>query len=280
MKKITDLSVRQTLVPRAPESYKGTFGHVLVVAGNEDMGGAAILAASAAVYSGAGVVTTATHPSNKAPLLARLPESLVVSWEDKHALETQLKKADVVLLGPGFGVDAFAAQLLKECLHYLTPEQLVILDGDALTLVAESPTLLHGSRPILTPHLGEWRQLSGLRPEEETVPKNKEIVRTLNAGVVLKKHRTEIYFEDNTWENPLGNPGMATGGMGDVLAGMIAGFTAQYDDKEKATLAAVYLHSRIGEELFKKQHVTLPSQIVAQIPFIMKKYQFQRLPIL
>ena len=278
MKKISDISVRQSMVPRSPDSYKGDYGHVLIIGGNVNMGGAIILSASAAVHSGAGTVTTATDSSNKTALLSRLPESMVVSWDDTQALREQIKQADVVLIGPGMGTDAFAKQLFQSCLEQLTKEQILILDGDALTLLSDSIDWIKNLHPILTPHLGEWKQLSGLSPDQENVEENKKKVKELQADVVLKKHRTEIYLKEDVFENPLGNPGMATGGMGDTLAGMIAGFTAQYEDKDRAIIAAVYLHSRIGEGLFKNQHVTLPTHIIEEIPFIMKKYQFQRLP--
>lgn len=280
MKKISDLAVRQSITQRPSHSYKGDFGRVLVIGGNEEMGGAIILSASAAVYSGAGLVTTATHPSNKTALLSRLPESMFVSYEDSKQLHDQIQHSDVVLIGPGLGKSPFAKDLVETVIQTVSSKQIIILDGDALDLLSIHQWSLQEKKAILTPHLGEWEKLSGLSPDKENPEDNQKIKKQLNAQLVLKKHRTQIYWNQNIWENPTGNPGMATGGMGDTLAGMIAGFTAQFDQKERALIAAVYLHSKIGDHLYQSQHVTLPTHIIENIPHTMKKYAFRQMPTL
>lgn len=280
MKKISDISVRQTMLPRPSNSHKGDFGRVLLIGGNEQMGGAIILAASAAVNSGAGLVITATHSSNKTALLSRLPESMFLSFEDSQALSDQINKADVILIGPGLGRNAFAKELLETSIAAVHEDQLLILDGDALTLLAEHKWSLKEKTVLLTPHIGEWLRFDASYEESDSPETTQSAIKQLGVEVVLKKHRTQIYWKEHIWENPIGNPGMATGGMGDTLAGMIAGFTAQFKHREPAVIAAVYLHSKIGDYLYQSQHVTLPTAVIEHIPFIMKRYEFKQISTL
>lgn len=112
----------------------------------------------------------------------------------------------------------------------------------------------------------------GLAVSQQEPNANTKIQQKIGGTIVLKSNRTEVYVEDAVWKNTVGNPAMATGGMGDTLAGMIVGFTAQFKDQEKAVLSAVFLHSKIGDELAAKQYVVLPTQIIEQIPSTMKEY--------
>ena len=272
MNPITEAILQGTLVKRTENSYKGTYGKVLIVGGNEDMGGAAILTASAAVYSGAGLVTVATAKANHVSLHARLPEAMVIDSADTEKVADQVKNVDVIVIGPGLGLSNDALTILTTVFSAVTPEQYLIIDVSAITLMVKRGVPYPQTHTVYTPHAGEWKKLSGLSKDEQNDKENALHQQEIGGTIVLKSNRTKVYFEDSIWKNTVGNPAMATGGMGDTLAGMIAGFVAQFEDKEKAVLAAVFLHSKIGDLLAEKQYVTLPTHIIEQIPFMMKRY--------
>ena len=120
----------------------------------------------------------------------------------------------------------------------------------------------------------EWQRLSGIKIGEQTEDKNKAAQEKLGATVVLKKHHTEIYTDDQVYQLPIGTPAQAVGGMGDTLAGMVGGFTAEFNEKaEKAVLAAVYAHSAIAEKIAESQYIVLPHQISRALPTFMKKME-------
>ncbi|MGX7395481.1 NAD(P)H-hydrate dehydratase [Carnobacterium mobile] len=263
----------QGLIPkRQADSYKEDYGKVLLVGGSKRMGGAVILMALAAVHSGAGLVTVATDKCNHAALHAHLPEAMVVDWKNQKQLEQQIKAASVVAIGPGMGDSTGSLKILKFLLAQVQPYQHIIIDGSAITLMAKYDLPTPNDNTIYTPHLGEWERLSGLKPTEQNEAVNSEARAQLNATVVLKQHQTEVYFKEDVWKNEAGNPAMATGGMGDTLAGIIAGLVAQIPDTKSAVLAAVYLHSYIGDQLAEKQYVVLPTHIINQLPATLNKF--------
>ena len=273
LEKITADIVKKIIPKRKEDSYKGTYGKVLAIGGSKEMGGAIILAGSAAIHSGAGLVTVATDPANHAALHAHVPEAMVVNMWDDSKIKSQVEQVDVIIIGPGLGLSGNAIALLKNVFQYVLENQQLILDGSALTLIGKESIPLPEAHLIFTPHPGEWKQLTGISKKEQTVKLNKQAQQKLNGIIVLKGSQTTVYFQDNVWVNTAGNPAMATGGMGDTLAGMIGGFSAQFSNKEQAVIAAVYLHSRIADDLAEKQYVVLPSHIIEQIPYSMKKFE-------
>lgn len=263
----------QSLIPkREQNSYKGDFGRVLVVGGNARMGGAIILSASAAVHSGAGLVTVATHPTNQSALHSRLPEAMFLSMTDHDSLKELVKTMGVIVVGPGLGRDEDSLAVLKAIYSSVQEDQLLVVDGDAIYLHVTADLPKPKARVIFTPHLGEWRTLTGIEPAAENREDNQTHVTRLGADVVLKKDRTEVYSEGDIWQNTAGNPSMATGGMGDTLAGMIGGLLGQIPNTKHALLLAVYLHSYIGDRLGKTHYVTLPSQLIDAIPQTMTDF--------
>lgn len=262
----------QSLIPiRKKSSYKGDYGKVLLIGGNESMGGAVMLNALAAVYSGAGLVTVVTAKSNHAALHAQLPEAMVIDWNNQHQIEAQLNTATVIAIGSGMGTSQESLALLNFIFSHITNDQRIIIDGSAITLMAKYNIAVPNQQTIFTPHLGEWKRLSGLEPRTQ-LPRLNQIKRDqLNAIIVLKQHRTEIYFKDEIWQNQAGNPAMATGGMGDTLVGILAGMIAQLSNLKAGILVAVFLHSYIGDQLAEKQYVVLPSQIIQQLPVLLKE---------
>ncbi|HUU35162.1 MAG TPA: NAD(P)H-hydrate dehydratase, partial [Vicinamibacterales bacterium] len=251
--------VRTLVEPRGPDAHKGDFGHVLVVGGSRGMTGAAVLAARGALRSGAGRVTVAT-PASVQPIVAgHGVEYMTRALSDANgvcaadAVEAVLAlAADVVAAGPGLGtgptVTAFVRDLIERGAAPL------ILDADALNACAGDAAVLVGrdDRPIIiTPHPGEMARLLGCSSDD--VQANRlslavEFATAHHVYVVLKGYRTIVALPDGrAFVNPTGSPGMATGGSGDVLTGMLAAWLAQLMDPASACQLAVYLHGSAGE---------------------------------
>jgi hydroxyethylthiazole kinase-like uncharacterized protein yjeF len=270
MKKLTQAILGQVIKQRPIHAHKGNFGRLLIIGGAENYGGAVILNALAAVNSGAGLVTVATEPSHFTALHTRLPEAMVVNFNQD--LTDFIKGADVVLIGSGLGEQL---AILQATLEQIAPNQILIIDGSALTLLAEHALALPDAQVVLTPHQMEWQRLSRISISEQTLENNLAALTTFATQplLVLKKFHTQIYTANGIFELPIGGPYQATGGMGDTLAGMIAGFAGQFHDSlENAVLAAVYAHSAIADDLAQQQYVVLPTQISAEIPKLMHRY--------
>ncbi|AVK62798.1 NAD(P)H-hydrate dehydratase [Lactobacillus sp. CBA3606] len=272
MKPITSALVRHTIIKRPVDSYKGTFGRVMLIGGNENFGGAIIMAAMAATYSGAGLVTVATAASNFTSLHAHLPEAMVLDYTQTTAVLALLPTMGVIVIGPGLGTEPLAAQLLQHVLQTVTPQQRLVIDGSAITLLAAAQTVLPVAQIVVTPHQMEWQRLSGLKIADQTPVANQAAQQRLHAIAVVKAHHTTVYTDTDAWENLGGTPAMATGGMGDTLAGMIGGFAGQFTDFTAAILSAVYLHSAIADDFAKDQYVVLPHQISHAIPKYMHDF--------
>lgn len=273
METLTEQILRDTIRIRPDKSHKGTYGRVCLVGGNAQFGGAIMMATEAAVYSGAGLNTTLTDPVNFVSLHSRLPEAMVADFHDTEQLEQLVKAATTVVVGPGLGTDADSLTALETVFKTVTPAQILIIDGSAITLVADKSLTLPKARLVFTPHEMEWQRLSGIPISNQHNDENEKVRAELNGIVVLKSHHTRIYTAKGTYLNPTGTPAQATGGMGDTLAGMVGGFTAQFTDLENAVLAAVYTHSAIADVLAESQYVVLPTQIMHQLPRFMHEHQ-------
>ncbi|GAP02775.1 ADP-dependent (S)-NAD(P)H-hydrate dehydratase [Fructobacillus pseudoficulneus] len=263
-------TIVQTVVNKRPkQSHKGTFGKILIVAGDKNLGGAAIMNAQAAVYAGAGLVTVATDSVNKTAIHSRLPEAMVI---DYHSDFTKLlESVDVVLIGSGLGE---SIDVLKKVLNKTKDEQVVILDGSALTLMASYQLPLPAGQIVLTPHQMEWQRFGEVPiADQDKEDNNWEALVSMNPEpiLVLKSDQTQVYLENEVYQLTVGGPYQATGGMGDTLAGIIATFAGQFHPLGQAVLAAVYTHSAIAAELAKTNYVTLPTAIAKQLPQYMKK---------
>lgn len=278
MELITKDLVKKVIKPRPEKAYKGNFGKVTLIGGDAHYGGAILMATESCVLAGAGLTTVVTAAVNHNPLHSRRPEAMVVDWQDFAQVEHAIESADVLLIGPGLGDSETARKLLHFLLNIRRKEQWLILDGSALTLLAATPaaelasTLRYPETVVLTPHQMEWQRLSRIPIKEQTPKCNQELQRLIGATVVLKSHRTEIYSNNSHYQNPLGNPGMATGGTGDTLAGLLAAFLGQFPKNVQTIAAGVYLHSEIGDALYQENYVVLPTALSAQIPKWMKDY--------
>ena len=263
---LTPEQLRPVVGPRAADSHKGDYGRLTIVAGSMGKTGAAHLAAMGALRSGAGLVTVATPRCCLPVLAATSPVFMTVDLPDDStgtlaagAVDTLLEQAhDVVACGPGLGRTPQVAQFVRALLDRATVP--LVLDADALTVLADDPARLTRGEDqdlIITPHPGEMGRLVGKSIAD--VQANRIEVATSFATahhiyVVLKGHRTVIATpEGRVYINPTGNPGMATGGTGDVLTGMIAAWLAQLLDADAACRLAVFLHGAAGDLAEAKQ---------------------------
>ncbi|MBM7712363.1 hydroxyethylthiazole kinase-like uncharacterized protein yjeF [Enterococcus xiangfangensis] len=278
MTRLSKEILTQTIKKRPEISHKGTFGRTVLIGGNSQYGGAIIMSAEACVKSGAGLTTVITAAKNHSALHARLPEAMVVSFEETAVIDSVLETADVVLIGPGLGLDQTALKLLQKILKNQQAQQWLVIDGSAISLFSEYQLALNfPEQTVFTPHQAEWARLSGLSINKQSEKNNCAKQADLGAKIVLKSYRTTLYDQAAAYyQNPLGNPGMATGGMGDTLAGMITGFLAQFEKTIDTLAAAVYLHSLIGDDLAKTNYVVLPTSISAALPRYLKKYASER----
>lgn len=277
MIQLSEAILHQVIKKRPPISHKGTFGRAVLIGGNQQYGGAIIMSAEACVKSGAGLTSVITAAKNHSALHARLPEAMVISLEDTELIHSVLETADVILIGPGLGLESSALKLLQHVLTNQKTSQWLVIDGSAISLFSKHQlSLTYPAQTVFTPHQAEWARLSGLSFDQQTAENNRIQQENLGAILVLKSHRTTIYDKTTCYQNPLGNPGMATGGMGDTLAGIITGFLAQFEKNTDTIAAAVYLHSLIGDTLAKNNYVVLPTSISGALPYYMKKYVLER----
>lgn len=273
MEKITREKVAKWLPTRDKNTYKNKMGHVLCIGGNKQMGGAIILSAAAALNAGAGLVTVASAPENLHALHARIPEAMFLNLYEMDRLIEAIQKADVIVLGPGLGLSEKVENIFDTVLETVEASQWLVLDGDALTWLSKTTLELPKTNLVLTPHLGEWERLTGIIAPADDLETNKEWRNKLNATVILKKNRTEVYFKDAVWQNTAGNPSMAMGGMGDTLTGIVASFLGQFEDKKTALLSGVYVHSAAADELAETHYVTLPSKIIDYLPIFINNLE-------
>jgi hydroxyethylthiazole kinase-like uncharacterized protein yjeF len=239
-------TVRRLLPPRARIAHKGDHGHVLVIGGDLGMGGAPLLAAAAALRSGAGWVSLATRAAHVTAALARCPEVMVRAVESSVDMQPLLDRADVVLIGPGLGQGDWGRALLALALAAGKP---LILDADALNLMAsQSNEMLHDA--VITPHPGEAARLLGCSVAsigQDRYAAVQALQSRLGAVAVLKGAGTLICDGASIDVCHRGNPGMASAGMGDVLAGVIAALRAQGLTAFDAARAGVWVHATAAD---------------------------------
>jgi hydroxyethylthiazole kinase-like uncharacterized protein yjeF len=245
--------------PRAHDSNKGMYGHVLVIAGGRGKTGAAAMAGIGALRAGAGLATVASAESAIAQIASHAPEIMTeplpetedgsISMSILDHLGGLIERKNVVGLGPGMGRNPETIQLIRRLVNDL-PRPMVV-DADGLNAL-DAKTLRASAARILTPHPGEMARLTSSTVADvqaDRIGCARRFAQEHGVYLVLKGNRSVIASPDGrAWINPTGSPAMATGGTGDVLTGMIAGLLAQFPDQlEAALLSAVYLHGRAGE---------------------------------
>lgn len=270
--------IRPLIRPRAPESHKGDYGRVLIVAGSPGKSGAAVLAGVAALRSGAGLVTIAAPKSTIPIIAASMPELMTLALpEDEQGLVDPAGvkqilgfEADVIAMGPGLGRTDGVCEFVHGVVEgigvplILDADAIVAFEGEADRLVAGD-----GVDLILTPHPGEMATLTGLSIDQvqgSRLAVAHEFASTHHCHLILKGHRTIVATpEGQAFINLTGNPGMATAGAGDVLTGAIAAWVGQLQDPKAACQAGVYLHGLAGDlaEADEGETALIASDIVA-----------------
>ena len=230
---------------RHPDAHKGDFGHVLLVGGNAGMAGSVRLAAQAAARAGSGLVSVATVAQHAAQISAACPEVMAHGVRSRRELDALVRRATVVAIGPGLGQDPWARELFARVLELDLP---TVVDADALNLLALDPA--HKESWVLTPHPGEAARLSkaGTREiQQDRLERVRALQQQYGGVCVLKGCGTLVAGEDRVSVCTAGNPGMASGGMGDVLTGIIAGLLAQGLELYDAARFGVQLHAQSAD---------------------------------
>ncbi|MGI6037517.1 MAG: NAD(P)H-hydrate dehydratase [Limnochordia bacterium] len=250
----TSQYVHQVLPVRSQDSHKGTYGHLLLLAGSPGMAGAAVLAARGALRAGVGLVSIGVPPGLETLVAPQIPEAMVHPLTGKPGqLEGLLARASAVALGPGLGQGSHAYRLLETLLDRITLP--LVIDADGLNILAQGgylDRLPRNAKPIVfTPHPGEMARLTGLRVDQIQANRlaiAREYAQKWGVILVLKGAQTVIAGpQGQAYLNPTGNPGMATGGSGDVLTGVIGSLLAQGMAGQEAAVAGVYLHGQAGD---------------------------------
>ena len=279
MKEIDQALLKKVIIERPRSSHKGDYGRLLLIGGTYPYGGAIIMAALGAVKSGAGLVTVATDKENIPALHSHLPEAMAFAVTDQELLTEQIAKAGAILLGPGLKDNELGAHLVELVFERVQPHQVLILDGGAISLYTRLALPLTQAQLVFTPHQKEWEAMSGLAIEDQGEEATRQSLSQLPPASILvqKGPQTKIWQQGQAdyYQLSVGGPYQATGGMGDTLAGMIAGFAGQFLQVslyERVTVAT-YLHSSIAQELAEDNFVVLPTKISQHIPAFMKKVQ-------
>jgi len=272
----TPADVRPHIAPRLAATHKGTYGHVAIIAGSPGRSGAAVLAARGAIRSGAGLVTVATDVDTAKLVNAGSIESMTFSGDDVFGF---IAGKDAVLIGPGLKDDEESYARIRELVAKI--ELPLVIDASALNAFAGVVNELNPARRprVITPHPGELARILGTTAKEinaRRIDAAREAARATNCIVVLKGFQSLIAEPDGHVNvNPTGNPGMASGGMGDVLGGMIAALLARGIDPFDAAVAGVYLHGFTGDMLKDEMgDIGLTAGDLAErIPFAIKRLQ-------
>lgn len=277
MKEIDQALLKKVIIERPRSSHKGDYGRLLLIGGTYPYGGAIIMAALAAVHSGAGLVTVATDRENIPALHSQLPEAMAFAVTDQELLAEQIAKAGVILLGPGLNANKLGVHLVELVFERVQPHQVLILDGGAISLYTRLGLSLPPAQLVFTPHQKEWEAMSGLAIGDQGEEATRQSLSQLPPASILvqKGPQTKIWQQGQTdyYQLSVGGPYQATGGMGDTLAGMIAGFAGQFPQVGlyERVVVASHLHSGIADDLSKNAYVVLPTAISKEIPKWMRE---------
>ena len=272
-------TIRTLLPRRRRDTHKGDYGKILLLCGSRGFTGAAALAAMGALRTGAGLVYLAVPESIYAIEAVKLTEPVVLPLPDRDGrlcadsipeIAALLPKMDAVLFGSGSGLGEGTEEVLKYLLKNC--ECPLILDADGITLAAKHKDILRDrtTTTILTPHDGEFARLSP--PALPRVELTMQLARELGVILLRKGHRSLITDGDTCWENRSGNPGMATGGSGDVLSGVILSLLGQGVPPLEAAAAGAWLHGAAGDRAAERlgEYGMLPGDLVEELPQLLK----------
>lgn len=272
---LQEKDIRGLLKRRHPFSNKGTYGHALIVAGQAETMGAALLSSAGCAYAGAGLTTACVPESGLTALNTYQPEVMAIVRKEGELPEIEWNKFSTIGIGPGLGKDEGALKLLTTVLeNFKNP---MVIDADALNLLAENPKLWDkvpiGS--IITPHMKEFDRLFGDHANWwQRLQSAIENAKTHNINIILKNDYTIVAtLYGKAYFNSTSNPAMATGGMGDVLTGIVTSLVAQKYSPANACILGVYIHGKAGDELAlpNRMNVIMPGRLAQQLPLTMAK---------
>ena len=279
-KTLTHCDVLNTLPDRSRDSHKGNFGKILLLCGSRGYTGAAALSAMGALRCGAGLVYLGVPESIYQIEAVKLTEPIVFPLPEQNGMfgasaipevRLLLKKMDAVLIGPGIGQSAGCAELVTTILREYSGN--VILDADGINVLKQNIDVLRGrtGQTLLTPHAGEFARIGGCL-DRDRIYAAKKLAEELNSIILLKGNQTVITDGQTTYLNTTGNPGMAVGGCGDLLSGMITAFVGQGIDPLIAAACGAWVHGRAGDICAEKigQYGLLPSDMLLEIPRLLK----------
>ncbi|MEJ7778210.1 MAG: NAD(P)H-hydrate dehydratase [Daejeonella sp.] len=273
-KLIGEADIRDILKARKPFSHKGSYGHALIISGNRETMGAALLCADACLHSGAGLTTACIPESGLTALNTRSPEVMALI-RDEGLVKEKLENYASIAFGPGTGTDPDSVNLFKDILS--RQKVPMVVDADGLSILSENTELFSalGATSVLTPHMKEFDRMFGEHQSWwERVETARKKARELGIIILLKNQYSFVVLPDgDVLINPTGNPAMATGGMGDVLTGMIAGFLAQGYSAKEATMLGCYLHGEAGDELKEEGMNNIPPRyLIERLPYLIDTY--------
>jgi hydroxyethylthiazole kinase-like uncharacterized protein yjeF len=270
-----EADARKLIKPRHRFSNKGTYGHALIISGKDETMGAALLASSACAHAGAGLTTACIPQSGLVALNSSMPEVMALLRYEGKLPNIKWDKFSTIGIGPGLGKEPDTLKLLKAiCKSYDKP---VVIDADALNVLAENQALLKKlpAGSIITPHMKEFDRLFGEHTSWwQRLQTAKAKAKELNIYIILKNDYTITATpDDKLYFNSTSNAAMASGGMGDVLTGVVTSLLAQKYTPQDACLLGVYIHGKAGDELAlpNRLNVVLPTKIIAQLPLTMAK---------
>ena len=271
--------IKALLPRRKRDTHKGDYGKLLLLCGSRGFTGAAALAAMGALRTGAGLVYLGVPESIYAIEAVKLTEPVVIPLPDEDGMVSEeaipairklLPQMDAVLFGCGSGLGKGPQKVLELLIQEF--EKPLLLDADGITLLSRNIDLLRGRTGplILTPHDGEFQRLKPV--EGDRVSQTMEMARRLGAVVLRKGHRTLITDGEVCWENTTGNPGMAVGGSGDVLAGVIVSAMGQGIPALEAAVCGAWLHGRVGDLCAEElgEYGMLPTDMLEKLPRLLK----------
>jgi NAD(P)H-hydrate epimerase len=296
----TPLDLRSAVAPRRPEAHKGDFGHALVIGGSRGKAGAAAMAGMAALRAGAGLVTVAVPASILATVAAFAPELMTEPLPETAAGTISLRALDgalprvirdktVLAIGPGISRNPETSEVVRQLIQqYPIP---TVLDADGLNAFEGRDGELQHPALVLTPHPGEMARLTATSTtdvQNDRINAARRLASAQSVTVVLKGHRTLIAEANgHVWINSTGNPGMATGGMGDILTGLVAGVLSQTVAQQargaqaqastaQAVAAAVYLHGLAGDVACeaKGEHCLIATDLLDALPEAFRRTRF------
>ena len=251
MENISESFIKSILKERSPDSHKGIYGHALLIAGNTGKMGAAVIAAKACVRSGVGLVTVNSPFMERLTIQVSVPETML---NFREYLPDNYDNFSAIGIGPGIGKNSLEKKVLKQIIKYSAKP--IVLDADALNIIAGAKKMLANipANSIITPHPKEFDRLFGIHSStEERKDTAIKIAMDLNIVIVLKGHQTFVTNGSDQFINTTGNSGLAKGGSGDALTGLITGLLAQKYESINAALLAVYIHGLAADIALEKQ---------------------------